>query len=263
MVPTWRVHQRACWSSRCGCAPSLLPVSPPAHARPRPPAPAPFFAAARPQEKLKKHAVQSGGKPVFMMSVWKNGIVLGEPKWDTKPIPLDTPDGVQILADLEAGRMDNRTRLFSLLPPDVQQLALKGSIEISFTDHRGEPEGTFKPPPPGPYDGVAGNSLGGGGGAPAAGAVVQDSAGMAPPVLPAGAPSTAIQIKLANGQKLVVKLAPTHTVGDLQRVAAGAHATGGKAFVLKAGFPPKDLTDPSATIQAAGLSGAAVTQAVL
>ena len=242
--------------------PGLTPGSrapPPTH-------PALFFAAALPQEKLKKHAVQSEGKPAFMMTVWKNGIVLGEPKWDTKPIPLDTPDGVQILADLEAGRMDNRTRLFSLLPPDVQQLALKGSVDISYTDHRGkgEAEGTFKPPPPGPYDGVAGNSLGGGGGAPAAaGAVVQDSAGMAPPVLPAGAPSTAIQIKLANGQKLVVKLAPTHTVGDLQRVAAGAHATGGKAFVLKAGFPPKDLTDPSATIQAAGLSGAAVTQAVL
>ena len=88
-------------------------------------------------------------------------------------------------------------------------------------------------------------------------AVVQDGAGMAAPALPAGAAAVSMQVRLANGQKLLVALAPEHTVGDLQRVVAGAHATGGKPFVLKAGFPPRALEDPAATVAAAGLDGCA------
>ena len=91
-------------------------------------------------------------------------------------------------------------------------------------------------------------------------AVVQDGAGMPAPALPAGAAAASMQVRLANGQRLLVTLAPEHTVRDLQRVVAGAHATGGKPFVLKAGFPPRVLEDPAATVEAAGLSGCAVTQ---
>ena len=83
---------------------------------------------------------------------------------------------------------------------------------------------------------------------------------MPPPALAAGAPSTAIQVRLANGQKLVVKLNLTHTVGDLQRAAAGAHATGGRPFALRGGFPPRPLDRPEATIEEAGLASSSVTQ---
>jgi hypothetical protein len=154
------------------------------------------------------------------------------------------------------------------LPEELRKKAAAGQVNIAVEDHRGEAEGFKAPPAPPapkyiPFGGAA-NSLGGGGGAPAAaGAVVQDSAGCAPPDLPAGAPAAAIQVRLADGRKLVVKLTPAHTVLDLQRVAAGAHATGGKPFVLKGGFPPKPLEDPGLTIEAAGLAGSAVTQVVL
>jgi hypothetical protein len=94
-------------------------------------------------------------------------------------------------------------------------------------------------------------------------AVVEDSCGAAPPAPPAGVPATAVQVRLANGQKLVVKLALSATVGDLQRAAAGAHATGGRPFALRGGFPPRPLEDSNATIEQAGLANASVMQQVM
>jgi UBX domain-containing protein 1 len=198
-------------------------------------------------------------KGEFKFTLWKNGITMGEPVHETVPLPYDSPDGKEIMAAVESGRLPVK-----FLPAELQKKAAAGDMNVGVEDRRGNegPEGTFKPPPPGPFSG-AGGSLAGGGAPAAAAAVVQDSAGMPPPALAAGAPSTAIQVRLANGQKLVVKLNLTHTVGDLQRVAAGAHATGGRPFVLKGGFPPKALEAPAATIEAAGLAGASVTQTAL
>ena len=51
----------------------------------------------------------------------------------------------------------------------------------------------------------------------------------------------------------------THTVRDIQRVIT-AEGAGGAAYSLLEGFPPKPLTDFAATIESAGLAGAAVTQ---
>jgi UBX domain-containing protein 1 len=53
----------------------------------------------------------------------------------------------------------------------------------------------------------------------------------------------------------------THTVAQLHALI-GAHdpAAVAQPYVLSAGFPPAQLADPSATIEAAGLAGAQVTQ---
>jgi hypothetical protein len=52
----------------------------------------------------------------------------------------------------------------------------------------------------------------------------------------------------------------SHTVADLQLrvLSLGGHR--GAPFSLAAGFPLQTLTDPRATIESAGLKGAAVTQ---
>jgi len=75
-----------------------------------------------------------------------------------------------------------------------------------------------------------------------------------------GGTTTAIQVRLANGQRRVVRLPLTATVQDL-----AAHAVhGGQQgdidghFQLLFGFPPKPL-EGTATIQDAGLKGAQVS----
>jgi hypothetical protein len=52
----------------------------------------------------------------------------------------------------------------------------------------------------------------------------------------------------------------SHTVADLQARVLGLGGHGSRPFVLAAGFPPRVLTEPLATIEAAGLKGAAVVQ---
>ena len=206
------------------------------------------------QEALKKHAAEGVEKGDLKITLYKNGIVIGAPNYLTAAIPFDSPDGKAVMGAFEAGRLPP----LKLLPAELQERAKKGDLHVEVDDLRASGE-EFVAPKPGPFD-RAGQALGGGGAPPTPGAVVQDSAGMAAPALPAGAAAASMQVRLANGQKLLVALAPEHTVRDLQRVVAGAHATGGKPFVLKAGFPPRVLEDPAATVEAAGLSGCAVTQ---
>jgi UBX domain-containing protein 1 len=70
-------------------------------------------------------------------------------------------------------------------------------------------------------------------------------------------PTTSVAVTLLNGKRKVVKIAFTATVNDLaSHLIAEADGT---PFRLAAGFPPQPLTDPSATIEAAGLQGAKVS----
>jgi UBX domain-containing protein 1 len=79
-----------------------------------------------------------------------------------------------------------------------------------------------------------------------------------PPAAPgASDPTTSIQIRLLSGARQVVRIALTSTVADLAaHVRSEADSS---RFQLIAGFPPKPLQDPTATIQEAGLKGAQVT----
>mmetsp|Transcript_22666 Transcript_22666/g.59099 ORF Transcript_22666/g.59099 Transcript_22666/m.59099 type:complete len:387 (-) Transcript_22666:167-1327(-) len=76
-------------------------------------------------------------------------------------------------------------------------------------------------------------------------------------------PSTAIQLRLSSGARAKVTLNLDHTVADVWRAVADlmGHAAFRAAsnHALSAGFPPKQLTDPAATLQAADLKNASVT----
>lgn len=124
-------------------------------------------------------------------------------------------------------------------------------------DHR---DTDYKAPPYRAYSG-AGSSLGGGA-APAAGAVVLTGTGPGAGEVhvDAAQPTTTIAVKLLDGRRERVVLNLTNTVGDLQRRVAALNGHAGAPFVLLAGFPPKPLAVADATIGAAGLKGAAVTQ---
>lgn len=78
-----------------------------------------------------------------------------------------------------------------------------------------------------------------------------------PPAVDAGKPSTSIAVRLLNGKRQVVKINLDATVQDLAAHLV-AHVES-SPFRMVAGFPPKPLTDPGATIEAAGLKGAQVS----
>jgi hypothetical protein len=55
-----------------------------------------------------------------------------------------------------------------------------------------------------------------------------------------------------------------HTVAHLHAAIAAHDAAAVAApYVLVAGFPPQQLADPAATVAAAGLAGAQVTQKIV
>eukprot|EP00928_Gymnodinium_smaydae_P021995 TRINITY_DN18615_c0_g1_i1.p1 TRINITY_DN18615_c0_g1~~TRINITY_DN18615_c0_g1_i1.p1 ORF type:complete len:311 (-),score=101.36 TRINITY_DN18615_c0_g1_i1:95-934(-) len=111
---------------------------------------------------------------------------------------------------------------------------------------------------------AGGNAAGASGGAGADPALVAlVAAGPAPEVDEAKAKTT-VQLRLASGARVKACLNQDHTVADLWRLVAkemggleAFKAASGHALV--AGFPPKPLTDTSATLAAADLCGAAVT----
>ena len=83
------------------------------------------------------------------------------------------------------------------------------------------------------------------------------------PTAAEGAATTAIQVRLPNGQRRVVKLPVTSTVSELAArvVHGGGNGNGAgidHSFQLLFGFPPKPL-DGAATVEGAGLKGAQVS----
>lgn len=78
-----------------------------------------------------------------------------------------------------------------------------------------------------------------------------------PPHVDASRPCASIAVRLLDGKRKMIKVNLDSTVQDLaaQLVPHAADSP----FRLIAGFPPKALKDPKATIKAAGLDGAQVS----
>ena len=130
-------------------------------------------------------------------------------------------------------------------------------VDVQVEDHRGE---EWKAPPYRAFSG-AGAATGAARAAPAS-AIVGGGAGAAvqPPTLQAGAPTTVLAVRLLDGRRERVTLNTSHTVAQLQAAVAALNGAGGRPFVLVAGFPPRPLADSAASIEAAGLKGAAIQQ---
>lgn len=117
----------------------------------------------------------------------------------------------------------------------------------------------FEPPPP-KFDFAAssGRSLGGGSGGAAN---VAGFAGASPQEVRVdeSQPKATVQLVLHDRKRVRQAFNRTHTVLDVYRhiQAVSGHAG---PFMLFAGFPPKQLADPSATVGDAKLHGASVEQ---
>ncbi|KAI1788231.1 hypothetical protein LXA43DRAFT_1026165 [Ganoderma leucocontextum] len=74
-------------------------------------------------------------------------------------------------------------------------------------------------------------------------------------------PTTSVQIRLADGTRMVARMNLMHTVGDIRNfINASRPENNARAYVIMTTFPNKDLQDDSLTIEAAGLANAVVVQ---
>ncbi|XP_053281066.1 NSFL1 cofactor p47 [Pleuronectes platessa] len=152
------------------------------------------------------------------------------------------------------------------IPLELRQRSRGGQVNLDMEDHRDEdfskPKLTFR------AFGGEGQKLGSATPelvtAPAsaqqdqAANEVQASTSVA---LDPSQPVTNIQIRLADGGRLVQKFNHTHRVSDLREFLVAARPTmAAREFVLMTTFPNKELTDESQTLQQANLLNAVIVQ---
>ncbi|KAI0739869.1 ubiquitin-related domain-containing protein [Daedaleopsis nitida] len=74
-------------------------------------------------------------------------------------------------------------------------------------------------------------------------------------------PTTSVQIRLADGTRMVARMNLTHTVGDIRNfINASRPENKAREYLMMTTFPNKTLEDDSQTIEAAGLANSVVVQ---
>ncbi|XXG83793.1 hypothetical protein AAC387_Pa10g1469 [Persea americana] len=74
-------------------------------------------------------------------------------------------------------------------------------------------------------------------------------------------PSTSVQLRLGDGTRMVAHFNFHHTVGDIRAFIDASRPGEARTYQLQTvGFPPKQLTDVTQTIEQAGLSNSVVIQ---
>jgi len=74
-------------------------------------------------------------------------------------------------------------------------------------------------------------------------------------------PTTSIQIRLADGTRMVARMNLTHTVGDIRNfINASRPENLSRPYIIMLTFPKRTLDDDSMTIQGAGLVNSVVVQ---
>lgn len=180
-----------------------------------------------------------------MITFWKNGfsVNIGGEEGPLRN-PQD-PENAAFLAAINRGQMPAE-----LMGPDGEP---DGDVHI--LDKSGQ---NYVPPKPKPFAGEGRTMRDESAASATPAAAVEGAAEL---VVDADAPTTTLQIRLADGSRKVVKANHTHTVLQLTQHVATLSPPG-SAFVLKAGFPPKALADMSATLKDAGVLGDSITQSM-
>jgi UBX domain-containing protein 1 len=168
---------------------------------------------------------------------------------------LDDPANAEFLRDLARGQTPRELLTDASSGTGATGASAGGSVVVGLIDKRSEEYvEEFRS-----FMGE-GNSMQPSAAAAPAAAGIFDPATLpeTPPAAPGSAdPTTSIQIRLLSGARQVVRISLASTVADL--AAHVRSEADGSRFQLIAGFPPKPLQDPAATIQEAGLKGAQVT----
>ena len=95
------------------------------------------------------------------------------------------------------------------------------------------------------------------GGTAVVGGAVNKDATDGRPEVDESKPTTNLQIRFHNGERAILKLNMTHTVGDIHSFVFAVAPVEGE-YRLVTGFPPKPLEDPSASLESIKLKNAAI-----
>ncbi|KAK4846995.1 hypothetical protein QYF36_024102 [Acer negundo] len=80
-------------------------------------------------------------------------------------------------------------------------------------------------------------------------------------VVDSSLPTTSIQLRLADGTRMVSRFNHHHTISDIHAFIDASRPGGSRDYQLQAmGFPPKQLTNPDQTIEEAGIANSVVMQ---
>ncbi|KAH8517865.1 hypothetical protein H0E87_005685 [Populus deltoides] len=80
-------------------------------------------------------------------------------------------------------------------------------------------------------------------------------------VLDSSSPTTSIQLRLADGTRMVSRFNLNHSIRDIRAFIEASRPGGASNYQLQTmGFPPKQLTDPDQTIEEAGIASSVVIQ---
>ncbi|KAM0853598.1 hypothetical protein ACQ4PT_050965 [Festuca glaucescens] len=75
-------------------------------------------------------------------------------------------------------------------------------------------------------------------------------------------PSTSLQIRFADGSRLVARFNTSHTISDVRAFVDATRPGEASDYTLQAGFPPKPLDDATKTIEEAGVANSVIIQRV-
>ncbi|XP_041365866.1 NSFL1 cofactor p47-like [Gigantopelta aegis] len=180
----------------------------------------------------------------MVLKLWKDGFSI-----DDGPV-RDFSDAInqEFLESIKKGEV----------PRELVRQARGREVNLNMEDHRNEqyvkPKGSTKA-----FSGE-GHMLG----SPAPTVVSTPSATATKDVSPdvdSSKPSTSIQIRLADGTRLVAKFNHTHRVSDIRNFITSSRPQYATAeFILQTTFPSKELTDNSQTLEEAKLLNAVIVQ---
>ena len=192
------------------------------------------------------------------LKMWKGGFSVD----DGELRSYDDPNNRDFLRSIQRGE----------IPNELIRMARGGEVGLNMEDHRQEeyvaPKQKFK------AFQCAGQRLG----SPDVGGSSAALSTAAPPAPPAGAasadvagsgefflhvdesaPTTNLQIRLADGTRLVGKFNHTHTVGDIRTYIVGSRPQySGATFAIMTTFPNKELTDEKLSLTDANLLNAVI-----
>jgi len=188
----------------------------------------------------------------FVLKMWQEGFSID----DGDLRKYEDPGNREFLASVMRGS----------IPQELVKEAKGGEVHVDMEDHRNE---EFVKPKnkPKPFQG-SGNVLG----SIAPTMEAPKAASSSDPAqaeteaqktlnVDSSQPIASIQVRLADGSRLVVKLNHSHTVANLRRYITIARPQyAGTTFSLLTTFPNKELTEEGQSLKEANLIGAAVLQ---
>ena len=188
-------------------------------------------------------SASSGSGNQRVIHMYRNGFIV-----DDGPFrDLTAPENQAFIRSLGQG----------MVPAELSQ-GHPGDLDVALDDKRGE---DYVPPPPPAYvafsSGTALGSSSSSSEAWVANADILSTVSENDWKLDESQPNSTLQVRTLDGKRLKIRLNNHATVLHL---AAAIRSQGvSETFILNAGYPPKDVNDPTLSLTNAGLVGAAVT----